>query len=207
MNATTIAPGILYFLRFIGDSDAALADVLHQVAFVQRSRKLYGRRVDTPRLEAWHGPVPYKFGGSELPAAELPPVLKALAVRASLTIAIGVAEHGHIVHPRFDSCLANLYRDGEDSVSWHSDDEPEMNDPIIASISLGAKRPFLLRRKNPTPSIASAMLPNNLRIDLEHGSLLIMLRGVQAEWQHCLPKVRGLRQQRVNLTFRDTTPT
>jgi alkylated DNA repair dioxygenase AlkB len=193
MNATTLAPGILYFPRFIDDPDAALADVLGQVEFTQRSRKLYGRTVATPRMEAWHGPAPYRFGGSELPARALPPVLHALATRAQCTIA----------DSRFDSCLVNLYRDGRDSVAWHADDEPEMRDPIIASVSLGAARPFLLQRKNPTPAIASAMLPNKLRVELEHGSMLVMLRGVQAEWVHCLPKQKNC-ERRVNLTFRDS---
>lgn len=195
MDVQQIAPGILYFPRFVDEPDATLVDVLAQVTFTQRSRKLYGRTVNTPRMEAWHGPTPYRFGGSTLPAAPLPPVLHALAVRAQCVVE----------GARFDSCLANLYRDGRDSVAWHADDEPEMGDPIIASISLGAARPFLLQRKDPTPAVASAMLPNKLRVVLEHGSMLVMLRGVQAEWVHCLPKVRGLHEKRVNLTLRDSS--
>lgn len=201
VNATTLAPGILYFPSFVDDPNAALVDVLEQVTFVQRSRKLYGRTVATPRMEAWHGPTPYKFGGSTLPAAPMPPVLQALAVRCEAAVGFNVVNPAD--DARFDSCLANLYRNGLDSVGWHADDEPEMNDPIIASISLGSPRPFLFRRKIRTPRIASAMLPNKLRVVLEHGSLLVMLRGVQTEWEHCLPKARGVLDRRVNLTFRD----
>ena len=201
MTLQTIAPGILYFPRFVAEPDAALADVMEQVTFVQRMRTLYGRRVATPRLEAWHGPAPYRFGGSELPAAALPPVLASLAIRAEAAIS----------GAQFDSCLANLYRDGSDSVAWHADDEPEMNDPVIASVSLGAPRDFLLRRKpDRRDSARAARLagapwarPDNLRITLAHGSMLVMFRGVQSEWEHCLPKRAGVTEPRVNLTFRD----
>lgn len=197
MELLQIAPGIVYYPRFIDYPDATLDDVMTQVTFVQRSRMLYGRRVATPRMEAWYGPQPYHFGGSELPAAELPPVLRALAVRCE-----------HVVtDARFASCLVNLYRDGRDSVAYHSDDEPEMHDPIVASVSLGAPRVFLLQRKNPTPALASAIMPNRRSVTLEHGSLLVMHRGIQAEWVHSLPKMRGCTERRVNLTFRDTSPT
>lgn len=185
MNAQHVAPGILYLPRFVDDPDAVIAAVCEQVIFAQRVRILYGRHVATPRMEAWHGPTPYRFGGSELPAAPMPRVLQSLALRAEQAID----------GARFDSCLVNLYRDGRDSVAWHSDDEPEMGDPIIASISLGATRPFLLQRKTG--------MTTRLRVVLEHGSMLVMLRGVQTEWVHCLPKVRGLHDRRVNLTLRD----
>jgi alkylated DNA repair dioxygenase AlkB len=201
MQAQQITPDILYFPRFVSEPDDALADVLEQVNFVQRSRTLYGKRVATPRMEAWHGRAPYRFGGSELPATVLPPVLRSLAIRAQCTIDGAT----------FNTCLANLYRDGRDSVGWHADDEPEMGDPIIASASLGAPRDFLLRLKPAARESARAArlagapwaTPDNLRVTLEHGSLLVMLRGVQAEWEHCLPKRPACLDQRVNLTFRD----
>lgn len=206
MQSQKIAPGVLYFPRFVAEPDAALADVMAQVAFVQRSRTLYGRRVKTPRMEAWHGPTPYRFGGSELPAAPMPPVLTALAVRAEVTVREYLGTEA-----RFDTCLANLYRDGRDSVGWHADDEPEMGDPIIASVSLGAPRDFLLRRlPSARPAARAASLAgapwataDNLTVRLECGSLLVMLRGVQAEWQHALPKRPGVLDPRANLTFRD----
>lgn len=206
MHSVKIAPGVLYFPHFVSEPDAALADVMDQVNFVQRTRTLYGKRVATPRMEAWHGPAPYRFGGSELPAAELPPVLLSLAIRAQCVLGepFGL--------PTFRTCLANLYRDGRDSVGWHADDEPEMGDPIIASVSLGAQRDFLLRRKPAFRDAARAArlagaswaTPDNLRVTLEHGSMLVMLRGVQAEWEHSVPKRPGCLDPRVNLTFRDT---
>lgn len=207
---TVIVPGVLYFPGFLSRdaADDALADVREQVDFVQRKRRLYGRTFATPRLEAWHGPAPYRFGGSELPARELPPILASLAIRAEIVAdAVGV-------RASLPTCLANLYRDGMDSVAEHSDDEPEMGDPIIASISLGAARDFLLRRKPEARSSARAdrlagapwATPDNVSVRLEHGSLLLMLRGVQAEYRHALPKRPGVLEPRVNLTFRDCSP-
>jgi len=191
-EAITVCEGVSYFPNFVDDADAALADIINQVKFQQRSRHMYGRVVATPRLEAWHGPHAYSFGGSTLPAQPLPPVLLALRTRVECLIA----------DASFDGCLANLYRGGSDSVSWHSDDEPEMGDPIVASISLGAPRDFLLRRIDPTPTVASAMLPSRVKVTLAHGSLLVMGRGVQSTWQHSLPKRKKCTQPRVNLTFR-----
>ena len=202
MNVEQLAPGILYFPHFVSEPDAALAEVVEQVAFVQRTRRLYGRSVATPRMEAWHGPAPYRFGGSDLQAAPLPPALASLAVRAEFVIMSGIRG----TEARFDSCLANLYRDGGDSVGWHSDDEPEMGDPLIASVSLGAPRDFLLRRKPgfaESPAASCVRDSEAIKVRLEPGSLLVMLRGVQAEWQHALPKRPACLSPRVNLTFRD----
>jgi alkylated DNA repair dioxygenase AlkB len=94
----------------------------------------------------------------------------------------------------FNTVLLNLYRDGKDSVAWHSDDEPELGkEPVIASVSLGAERDFMLRRKD--------QHDRQLKLLLPHGSLLVMQGGTQADWEHCLPK-RTLSGPRINLTFR-----
>lgn len=207
---TRLAPGIFYFPEFLSlaDADDALADVREQVRFVQRSRTLYGRRVATPRQEAWFGPSPYTFGGSALPAAKLPSIVKSLALRAEFMISGDRSQ----TDARFDSCLANLYRDGRDSVGWHADDEPEMGDPIVAGVSLGAPRDFLLRltpaarRTNRAVRLAGApyACADSMKITLAHGSMLVMLRGVQREWQHCIPKRPACLDSRISLTFRDT---
>ena len=96
----------------------------------------------------------------------------------------------------FNSVLLNLYRDGADSMGWHSDDEPELGErPLIASLSLGATRRFRLRhrlRKDLEPVV----------IDLENGSLLIMEGDTQRFWKHQVPKSKRVAEPRVNLTFR-----
>ena len=96
---------------------------------------------------------------------------------------------------RFNGCLLNLYRNGEDRMGWHADDEPELGpQPVIASISLGAARDFRLRRKDRSTA------PFNLR--LAHGSLLCMGGDTQAHWQHSLPRRTRVTTPRINLTFR-----
>ena len=95
---------------------------------------------------------------------------------------------------KFNSVLANLYRDGSDSNGWHSDNEKELGEnPIIASLSLGASRKFKLRNNR-----------NGERIDLilENGSLLIMAGSTQTYWKHTVPKTRQNVFPRINLTYR-----
>ena len=97
----------------------------------------------------------------------------------------------------FNCVLLNLYRDGQDSMGWHSDDEPELGpDPSVASLSLGATRRFQLRRRRDRRT--------RVDLDLRHGSLLVMGPPTQAHWQHAVPKrpkASGA-GPRVNLTFR-----
>ncbi len=101
-----------------------------------------------------------------------------------------------IVKLNFNSVLVNLYRDGKDSVSWHSDDEPELgNNPTIASVSFGAARRFLLRHKI-NKDLAT------VEISLNHGSLLIMKGSIQHFWKHQVPKTAKVKTERINLTFR-----
>ena len=99
----------------------------------------------------------------------------------------------------FNSVLVNLYRDGNDSVSWHSDNE-EINgsEPVIASVSLGATRRFDLRHKESGETV---------RVDLEDGSLLVMSGLSQHCWVHQIAKTKTKVGPRINLTFRQVSPT
>jgi alkylated DNA repair dioxygenase AlkB len=99
---------------------------------------------------------------------------------------------------RFNSVLLNLYRDGSDAMGYHADDEPELGpDPVIASVSLGATRRFVLRpRKEKGTTPARELL-------LTSGSLLVMREGLQRAWVHGVPRQRGVSAPRMNLTFRD----
>lgn len=105
------------------------------------------------------------------------------------------SESGHA----FNTALGNLYRNGADGVSWHSDDEPELGpEPTIASLSLGTPRRFLLRSRN---------VPHTtVELTLEHGSLLWMSGTTQERWEHCLPKARRVQGDRINVTFRTILP-
>jgi len=95
----------------------------------------------------------------------------------------------------FNSVLVNWYRNGEDCMGWHSDDEASLGeDPQIASVSLGATRRFILRQKSNKS--------NKHVVELQHGSLMLMLGRTQSLWQHALPRTKKSHDSRVNLTFR-----
>lgn len=136
-----------------------------------------------PRDEVWMGPYPYKFSGRVLNPVSWAPEVKALRDRIQ-------ALYGG----EYNSVLLNRYRGGKDSVSWHADDEKEM-DPQhpIASISLGECRKFLVRA-NDTREIQTFLLSS--------GSLLIMPAGFQSNHQHSVPKTKMPTRERINLTFR-----
>ena len=141
-----------------------------------------GRAV--PREEVWMGPYAYKFSGRTLVPAPCTPEIEALRV------AIGDQYSGD-----YNSVLLNRYANEQDSVSWHSDDEPEMDsDHPIASLSLGAAREFLVR-----PIISKNAVQSYV---LTSGSLLVMPPGFQQRYQHCVPKSRTPCATRANLTFR-----
>lgn len=95
----------------------------------------------------------------------------------------------------FNCCLLNYYRDGNDSIHWHSDNEPEMGD-VIASLSFGAERLFKLKH-NKTHEVK--------QINLNSGSLLVMMNGLQKNWKHAIPKQKEITQARLNMTFRKTS--
>lgn len=94
----------------------------------------------------------------------------------------------------FNVALLNYYRDGDDRMGWHADDEPELgNMPVIASVSLGATRKFKIR-KNDTKKV--------IDIHLAHGSCLVMSDESQRDYQHSLPIQKKVKQGRINITFR-----
>jgi alkylated DNA repair dioxygenase AlkB len=160
------------------------------VQWRQDHLRLGGRCIALPRLTAWYGEpgTRYRYSGIVNTALPWDAGLQSLAARVAQ--ACGVS---------FNGVLLNLYRDGSDSVSWHSDDEPELGAaPVIGSLSVGAARPFQLRHKD--------YRRNGLPMEelvLRSGSLLVMRGSTQRCWQHRLPKqVRHPCGPRVNLSFR-----
>lgn len=170
----------------ITDADRLLAEIIATTAWRQDVLRIHGREVPVPRLNAWHGDPgrTYAYSGIELGVEPWTPALAEVRDRAQATVEV-----------TFPGVLANLYRDGSDSVAWHSDDEPELGSaPTIASVSLGATRRFQLRHR------ADPTLRHQL--DLVHGSLLVMRGPTQGRWSHQVPKTARPVGQRVNLTFR-----
>jgi alkylated DNA repair dioxygenase AlkB len=99
-----------------------------------------------------------------------------------------------ITEARFNSCLLNLYHNGNEGMAWHSDDEESLGmNTTIASLSFGAERKFSFKHKQ-TKQMVSLVL--------EHGSLLIMKDATQTNWLHSLPKSKKIIRPRINLTFR-----
>ncbi len=164
----------------------ALFDALHrEIPWEQHRLRLFGREIGSPRLSCWIGDegTAYKYSGTRFEPHAWTPTLALL--RAELAARFDLA---------FNSVLANLYRDGRDSMGWHSDAEPELGTaPVIASLSFGAVRRFRFRSRQ-SKRVA-------LAIDLAPGSLLVMRGATQRLYQHDLPKVARA-DARINLTFR-----
>ncbi len=174
--------------NFLPDDEASalLLRLQKEIPWHQGRIRLFGRERTIPRKQCWvaEAGLSYRYSGSTLEPTPWPEWLRPLAAKVSRAAGCN-----------FNSVLCNLYRDGQDSMGWHSDDEPELGtDPIIASLSLGAERRFRFRHRQDHKHTRCLLLPNN--------SLLIMPAGLQAQWQHELPKTRQLTGPRVNLTFR-----
>lgn len=152
--------------------------------------RMFGRWVDSPRLSCWMGDpeARYRYSGALFEPEPWHPAIAQLLPR--LELACGV---------RFNSVLLNRYRHGRDSMGWHSDDEPELGpEPVIASLSLGEPRRFLMRMR------ADHAMKAEWR--LAHGDLLVMRDDCQRVAQHALPKMAGVSGERINLTFRRVDP-
>jgi alkylated DNA repair dioxygenase AlkB len=167
-------------------SQQLMSQLLATVPWQQETLNFGGRQVLIPRLQAWYGDVAANYGYSGLRLTPLPWTPALLDIKTAIEKRFDV---------RFNSVLLNYYRNGQDSVAWHSDNEPALGpDPLIASLSLGAERRFELKhRDGKTPKI---------NIELADGSLLLMGSGLQRHWSHQLPKQAWITQPRLNLTFR-----
>ncbi|WP_017463233.1 alpha-ketoglutarate-dependent dioxygenase AlkB [Dyella ginsengisoli] len=171
------------------EADALLAELLVAIRWENHRIRIFGREVASPRLSCWIGDpgASYVYSGTRFDPHPWPEQLQGL--RARVEQACGA---------RFNSVLANLYRNGDDAMGWHSDDEPELGaQPVIASLSLGAERRFVFRpRQRDKPGRRTSELR------LAHGSLLRMAGDTQQLYQHALPRTTRVTMPRINLTFR-----
>jgi alkylated DNA repair dioxygenase AlkB len=176
------------------EADRLLAVLLEGTPWQQPELVIYGKRVKVPRLTAWYGDpgATYVYSGIKNRPISWTAPLRALK---------GAVEAAAATH--FNSVLLNLYRNGNDYMSWHRDDEPELgNSPKIASVSLGVTRRFDLRQVCSN----SGQKRMTHRIELAHGSLLLMWGRTQRQWEHGIPKEPKLSEPRINLTFRMIHP-
>lgn len=171
-------------------ADRWLEQLWRELHWSQQEIRLFGRRVMQPRLVAWYGEprAVYAYSGLTLSPSPWHPVLLELKGRLE-----------DLTGGQFNSVLANAYRDGRDSMGWHSDDEEELGpEPLIASVSLGAARRFLLRPRVRPPGATAG----STGLTLGHGSLLLMRGDSQRRYQHALPRTRKPTGLRINLTYR-----
>ncbi len=172
-----------------GEADWLLADLLMTIPWQVHRIRMFGREVDSPRLSCWIGDpgADYTYSGTRFEPVSWSDSLQSLRTRFREQL-----------HVDFNSVLANLYRGGHDRMGWHSDNERELGSaPVIASVSLGATRRFVLKRRD-DPSI-------KLALDLPNGSLLVMAGHTQSHYRHALPATAKPIGARINLTFRRIT--
>lgn len=179
---------LIYRPDFIGPDEARwfLEKLTKTIDWENHSIKFFGKLVEVPRLTAWYGDKEYKYSGViniPLPWTRELYDLKEMAEKASET--------------SFNSVLLNLYRDGNDHMGWHADDEKSLGEnPVIASLSFGEVRKFGLKHrydKNVKP----------LSLELASGSLVIMKGEIQDNWHHRIHPTKKSKSARINLTFRN----
>jgi alkylated DNA repair dioxygenase AlkB len=171
------------------EADELFRQLRQGVPWSQGTLHQFGREVLEPRLSAWFGDADYTYSGRTLRSAPLPPPLASLCTRVER--AAGTT---------LNAVLVNLYRDGRDSMGMHSDDEPELGaNPVVASVSLGETRRFVLEPKKKS---ARAHDTSRRELLLGHGALLVMSGGCQHHYRHGVPKEERCQGERINLTFR-----
>jgi len=181
---------LLEFPTLIASQQASqiFSMLLAEIPWRQEHLRIAGKLRAIPRLQCWMGDRTSEYGYSGVRLRPCPWHPAVESVHQLVTEASNTA---------FNSVLINLYRNGQDSVAWHADDEAELGDsPLIASVSLGAERSFELKQKHQKPAAKYRMM-------LRHGSLLLMGGSMQQHWLHQLPKTKGIEDARINLTFRN----
>ena len=163
----------------------ALQDALTaQVPWEQRSIQMFGKEILQPRLIGWAGDLPYRYSGQSLPPREPLPVIEPLWARVREEVEIP-----------FNHLLLNRYRDGQDAMGYHADDEPELGyEPVIAAVTLGVRRKFVFKAKGRRKKTRT--------VQLAHGSLLVMGGTCQHRFYHGVPRQASVGEERINVTFR-----
>jgi alkylated DNA repair dioxygenase AlkB len=159
---------------------------LNEIQWKQEPIKIFGKEVMQPRLTAWYGDIdkPYSYSGITMQPYAWSGSLK--TIKQKIEAVAGVT---------FTSALLNLYRNGNDSMGWHRDNEKELGDqPVIGSVSFGATRTFQFRDYKTKKDLKS--------IELSHGSFLTMRGETNHYWEHSVPKTKLVLKERINITFR-----
>lgn len=191
MQQTELEPGVVVTLvrGFIpsAEADDIFARLIDEVPWQKGYVRFFGKLVPEPRLSAWFGEHDYTYSGRTVKAAPFTPTLAKLLPSVEA-----------VSSATFNSVLVNRYRSGKDSMGFHSDDEPELGPrPVIASLSFGVARRFILERKKGQCASNSRYV-----VELGHGDLFVMGAGCQNLYRHAVPKQANIDGERINLTFR-----
>jgi alkylated DNA repair dioxygenase AlkB len=177
---------ILRDLHTHASYDTILKKLLRDSKWLQREMNFYGKKVLQPRLTAWYGDPERTYLYSGIKNTPLPWTDLLRELRRNVE---------DCTDAQFNSVLLNLYRDENDSMGFHSDDEKELGrEPIIASLSFGSTRTFLFKHKHKSRPL--------IRLPLEEGTVLLMRGLTQQNWQHAINREARPCGPRVNLTFR-----
>ena len=177
-----------YYPGFIDEqtSDQLLAKFIAEAPWKQSTQKMWDKEYLTPRLTSWHGDIGTDYSVSGKISNPNPWTPELLMLKEKVEAVAGI---------KFNSVLLNYYRDGNDSVAWHSDRESVLGkNPVIASVSFGQVRSFDIRNKQ--------SYSEHYSVRLEHGSFLLMKAGLQEHWEHRIAKSTKPMKARINLTFR-----
>jgi len=169
----------------VTEEQRILQELLDTIAWKNDEAVIFGKHIITKRKVAWYGDEAYAYTYSNT-------TKQALLWTDELMKLKQLAER--ITGTKFNSCLLNLYHDGDEGMAWHSDDEKSLGkNTTIASLSFGAERKFAFKHKATKQTVS---------LVLDSGSLLVMKGTTQTHWLHRLPKTTRVTRPRVNLTFR-----
>lgn len=167
------------------EADFYLNRLLETIEWRNDEAVIFGKKIVTKRKVAWYGEKPFEYTYSNTTKYALAWTKELLELKLLIE-----KETGEI----FNSCLLNLYHNGDEGMAWHSDGETDLKkDGAIGSLSFGAERKFAFKHKQSKEKV---------ELILEHGSLLVMKDTTQTFWLHRLPLTKKLTTPRVNLTFR-----
>ncbi len=178
---------VYYFGRVLSldQADHYLQTLLTSIDWQPDQARVNGEVIATRRRIAWHGSQPFAYTYSGITKTAWPWTDALLQLKQMVEA---------VTDKRFNSCLVNLYNDGQDGMAYHSDGEKDLlHHGAIASLTLGAQRRFSFKHKTSKQKV---------ELELAHGSLLVMQGATQDNWLHRLPPVAGVTEARINLTFR-----
>lgn len=184
MERLDLEGGDVYLMRYQGSSE--LDRLKAETPWQQREMNLWGRKVKQPRLTAWYGDSTAAYTYSGIRNVPLPWTPLLLEIKGNVE---------ELLQHEFNGCLLNLYRNGNDSIAKHSDDEPSLG-PVVAAVSFGAPRVFTFEERHFEGQ------PKRVNVTLDDCSLLLMMGDTQKNWNHEIKKVKEA-GERINLTFRN----